>query len=308
MNERQVLKPFIQLMRERKHTRTRVCSNSQGFTLLEIAIVMVIIGLLMGGGVSVMKMLTERKSRLETLDYLQKTRQTLLNFASINGRFPWADNDNNGSENNGVTAGTLPYLTLQISPVDAYKRVLRYEVNSLLSTSKANTCATLRTGLSQRPFMVDADGSAASFSVAVVLVSAGVMDADNSGSPFDGITTGSHQGNNTTGNPNYLRAPPLSTFDDMVTYVSGNEIYSELCEYVNIAVNNTSTSTIYVYQANQALDLGTLLAAQSGLYSVLSGARIEIRTAAMGAGTIVPGTTPKTPAIFSGHGATINIP
>jgi prepilin-type N-terminal cleavage/methylation domain-containing protein len=41
--------------------------HEAGFTLIEIAIVMVIIGLLAGGGVSLMGMLSERKARNETV-------------------------------------------------------------------------------------------------------------------------------------------------------------------------------------------------------------------------------------------------
>jgi hypothetical protein len=262
----------------------------------------------MGGGVSVMKMLTERKARMETLDYLQQVRGALLSYVSNFGRMPWADSDNNGTENSGVTNGTFPYLTLQFSPNDSYKRVLRYEVNSLLTVSKVGTCAALKSGLSQRPFMVDADGVATTFSVALVLLSGGVMDADSNGSPFDSITTGTHQGNSITGNPAYVRSPPTTTFDDLVIYISGNEIYSRICEYLNLAVNNASGSTVYVYQASQGSDLGLLTSGQSNLYTVLSGARIEIRTAAAGGGTIVPTSIPRTPAIFSGQGATITIP
>ncbi|HWR90943.1 MAG TPA: type II secretion system protein, partial [Desulfobacterales bacterium] len=47
--------------------------DQRGFTLIEIAVVMVIIGLLAGGGVSLMRMLTERKARNDALAYLKET-------------------------------------------------------------------------------------------------------------------------------------------------------------------------------------------------------------------------------------------
>jgi prepilin-type N-terminal cleavage/methylation domain-containing protein len=279
--------------------------NSSGFTLLEIAIVMVIIGILTGGGISLMKILTERKARNATVEYLQQARSALISFAENNGRLPWADSDGDGAENSGSTNGTFPYLTLQIAPADAYRRVLHYEVNANLTAAHAATCGALKTGLSGRPAVVDSDGSPSSFSVAAVLVSAGPMDADSNGNVFDRINSGTHQGNNATGSP-YLRHPPIEgTFDDLTTYIGGNELFGGMCEYLNLAVNNTSGVTVHVYDATRGSDAGTLTAGSSGLYSLLSGTRIELRS---GGGGIVSPTTPPTPIILAGRDATINIP
>jgi len=62
--------------------------NSRGFSLIEIAIVMVIIGVLAGGGVSLIGMLTKRKARTESIDYLKHAQAALISFADINGRLP----------------------------------------------------------------------------------------------------------------------------------------------------------------------------------------------------------------------------
>jgi prepilin-type N-terminal cleavage/methylation domain-containing protein len=283
--------------------------NHGGFTLLEIAIVMVIIGILAGGGMSLMKILTERKARNESAEYLQQVRSTLIGYAENNGRLPWADNNADGAEDNGVTLGGLPFQTLQITPVDSYTRVLRYEVNSQLTTSRTVTCAALRAGLSGRPAVVDADGSSASFPVAFVLVSAGSMDADNDGNVLDDINTGTHQGNNASGTPNYLRYPPLTgNFDDLTVYMGGNELSMDLCEYLNLAVNNNSVATVYVYNVNLAGDIGSITAGNSALYTILSGSQIAIYNAPNGTGTIVSPTTPQTPLILAGQDTTINIP
>ena len=286
--------------------------NHAGFTLLEIAVVMVIIGLLAGSGISLMRILTERKARNESAGYLQQVRSTLIGFAENNGRLPWADNNADGVEDNGVTLGSLPFQTLQITPVDSYTRVLRYEVNSQLTTSRTVTCAALQAGLTGRPAVVDADGSPTSFPVAFVLVSAGPMDADNNGNVFDNINTGTHQGNNANGTPNYLRSPPLTgNFDDLTTYMGGNELFVDLCEYLNLAVNNNSGPTVYIYNVNLTSDIGSITVGNSALYTILSGSQIAIYNAPngpSGGGTIVSPTTPQTPVILAGQDATINIP
>jgi prepilin-type N-terminal cleavage/methylation domain-containing protein len=281
--------------------------NQKGFTLLEIAIVMVIIGLLTGGGVSLMKILTERKARNETVDYLQQARSSLTSFAASQGRLPWADSNGDGLENNGSANGTLPYLTLQMTPADAYRGVLRYELNGNLATSRAATCAALKSGLTVRPLVVDGDGAGNAFNVALVLVSAGPMDADNDGNRLDAYNSGTHQGNNVSGLPNYLRHSPTETFDDLTAYLGGNELFGQVCEYLSLAVNNTSGSTVYVRDVNQGQDLGSVADADSALYTIISGTRIEVRTAANNGGSIVSTSTPPTPLVLAGTGATINV-
>ena len=59
--------------------------NHKGFTLIEIAIVMVIIGLLAGGGISLMGVLTKRKARNQSIDYLKQAKEALTSYANIHG-------------------------------------------------------------------------------------------------------------------------------------------------------------------------------------------------------------------------------
>ena len=183
-------------------TRVRVRSDRRGFTLIEIAVVMVVIGILAGGGVSLMRVLTERKARNEALSYLKDTYTSLIAFAERTGRLPYADSDGDGLENSGIASGTLPYRTLLTAPSDAYKRPLRYAINPNLGTNRVSACSALRTGLAGAPLVVDADGAPAAFPIAAVLVSAGPMDADGDGNVFDDLAAGVHQGDNTYETPN----------------------------------------------------------------------------------------------------------
>ena len=284
-----------------------VHGDQRGFTLIEIALVMVIIGILAGGGVSLMRVLTERKARNEALAYLKETHATLIGFAERTGRLPYADSDNDGIENNGATTGTLPYRTLQVAPTDPYKRPLRYALNPNLGTNRTSACSALRSGLAGAPQTVDADGAPAAFPIAAILISAGPMDADGDGNVFDDLAAGNHQGDNTDGTPNYLRHPPVAGFDDLAVYLGGNELYSGLCEYLSLAVNNHSGSIVYVYDANQGSDLGSLAAGGSNVYTVLSGSRLELRSASGGGGSLVA-SNPPTPIALAGRGVTITLP
>jgi prepilin-type N-terminal cleavage/methylation domain-containing protein len=285
----------------------RKLRDQRGFSLIEIAIVLVIVGLLTGGGISLMGMLTERKARNESIDYLKQTRTALIAFAANSGRFPWADTNSDGIEDSGAASGTLPYSTLQLSPSDPYKRVLGYALHSNLGTNRTASCSALRSGLSGTPQVVDADGVATAFTVAAVLISSGPMDADSSGNVFDTITTGTHRGDNTDGTPNYLRHPQITGFDDLVVYIGGNELFGNLCEYLTVAVNNNFTSTVYVYDANQGSDLGNIPPGNASLYNIISGTRIQIFDGAGGTGSPVL-STPPTPIVLAGRGTTITVP
>jgi hypothetical protein len=155
--------------------------------------------------------------------------------------------------------------------------------------------------------VVDADGATTPFPVAAIIVSAGPMDSDRDGNVFDRLATGTHQGNNTNGQPNYLKHPPVAGFDDLVIYIGPNELYTYLCEYSSLAVNNNSASAVYVYETGQSTDLGSVPAGGSRSFNVLSSSSVELRSGPGGSGTIVS-TTPPTPIALAGRGVTIALP
>ncbi|MGB8718496.1 MAG: type II secretion system protein [Desulfobacterales bacterium] len=269
--------------------------GQNGFSLIEIAIVMVIIGLLAGGGVSLMGMLTARKARSDTQQYLLLAKNALVTFAVVNGRLPWADTDGDGQANPHAAVGTLPYGELQISPADAYKRALKYALNSSLGADRAVSCSALHSGLSASPLVVDADGAAPAFAAAAVLVSAGPMDADSSGNVFDAVAVGSHRGDNTDGAPNYLRHPPADGFDDLTTYLGGTELFAAACGQVaRLTVSNRSAAAVYVYDLTRATDAGMLAAGATAAFEMVPGSRVRLGSAAAGAGSVV-GSAPASP-------------
>lgn len=284
--------------------------NESGFTLIEIAIVMVIIGLLAGGGVSLMGILSERKVRNETSGYLEEAKASLISFAYINGRLPWADSDDDGNEDIGTSLGSFPYQTLRFRPTDSNGRVLRYELNSSLGSDRASSCSALIGGLSGSPLVVDSDGSATAFSVAAILISAGSKDADGDGNVFDDVTTGTHQGDNGDGDPNYIRYPPGDFFDDLIVYLGEYPLYGEICGDPMLSVSNGTVSDIFVYDYTEGSDIGIVSPGDTISYSIVAGSRIELWDAAGGAGgggNIVT-SSPMTPFVIAGSGSTISAP
>jgi len=280
--------------------------REKGFTLIEIAIVMIIIGILIGGGMPLLRALTEQKKRNETLSYMAEVKDSIISYAKIHGRLPLADGNMDGIEDRNCYSGLLPYITLNVKPVDSYSGHLKYEINEDLGQDKYTTCRALKNGLYGHPKVVDADATPEAFSVAAVIISSGRMDADNDGREFDKITKGSFRGDNTDGRPNYIRYPPVETFDDIVRYIGSYELYNAVCEYLSLAINNKTSKTVYVYNVNEGIDIGSLRGGESELYEILSGTRIEIRNMPDGRGHIV-NSTPPTPIILSGTGLTIYI-
>jgi len=65
----------------------------KGFTIIEVAMVLVIIGLIVGFGASLVGPLTMRAKRTETKETLKAAKESIVGYAAANGRIPiWGDN------------------------------------------------------------------------------------------------------------------------------------------------------------------------------------------------------------------------
>ena len=98
----------------------------QGFTLVELAVVLAIVGLLLGSLMYTLSAQADQRAREQTQRSLEQAREALLGFAVANGRLPCpATAASNGAElpagGGDCTAydGFLPAVTLGFQPVDA---------------------------------------------------------------------------------------------------------------------------------------------------------------------------------------------
>jgi prepilin-type N-terminal cleavage/methylation domain-containing protein len=125
----------------------------QGFTLVEIAIVLVIVGLLLGGGITLLSSASDTSRYKETQNTMQDIKDALVTYSVVNRHLPCPDTDMpaDGIENppvwTGVCAnnrGFLPFATLGIGGNgDAWGEQIKYIVSPPFAASAAlNFCTT----------------------------------------------------------------------------------------------------------------------------------------------------------------------
>mgnify|MGYP006272967217 CR=1 FL=1 len=113
---------------------------ARGFTLLELAIVLLALGLVLAGGLGPLAARLEARDRAATQAALEAARDALLGFAAARGRLPCPDADGDGradppfdpgrkaSATCTRAAGRLPWVELGVAGTDAWGGALGYVV------------------------------------------------------------------------------------------------------------------------------------------------------------------------------------
>jgi prepilin-type N-terminal cleavage/methylation domain-containing protein len=101
----------------------------KGFTLIELAIVLVIIGLLIGVGVSLLPGLLSQQKYTQNQSLLNQNYNALIGYIMANGKAPLASSNTNGTAQS-QNIGYLPYTTIGGLQKDAYGNTFYYSVNN----------------------------------------------------------------------------------------------------------------------------------------------------------------------------------
>lgn len=110
----------------------------RGFTLVEIAIVVLVLGLLLASFLGPLSVHIEQQEIRKTSDQMEEIKEALYGYAMANGALPCPDTNGDGSLDVAVPAttppscdnveGWLPFQTLGVAPGDAWGFRFRYRV------------------------------------------------------------------------------------------------------------------------------------------------------------------------------------
>ena len=157
----------------------------QGFSLIEMAVVLFVITLLIGSLLVPLGTQVEQRQISETEKALNEVREALLGFAVANGYLPCPDTGTNGLENfagtglcttitANVACGRLPFATLGVANADVWGNRFTYCVNELFARRGPATTFTLTTAGSDINICTTAAcGTAISTSAVLAVVSHG---------------------------------------------------------------------------------------------------------------------------------------
>lgn len=213
-----------------------------GFTLLELAIALVVVGLLLGMLTPSLTLRLEQRRLAETRQALAEAEEALLGFAAANGRLPRpATSFASGEENappcadDAACTGFLPWQTLGTRKTDGWGKLIRYSV----TPAHANAVFTLdtvatkkiqsRSGAGELVYLVGSASACSATSPCAVAVihSAGKNNwgtlADGA-AIGDGSTTNVDEDANENASTRFVARPPGSApgggeFDDVVAWL-----------------------------------------------------------------------------------------
>lgn len=120
---------------------------SSGFTLIEIAIVLVVVALLLGGLLGPLSVRVEQQERQRTQAILEEIKEALYGYAATTGTLPCPDTAGAGLPNGSPPTtpcteyeGRLPWQTLGVERGDAWGNQFRYRVTKEFTAANIGTC------------------------------------------------------------------------------------------------------------------------------------------------------------------------
>lgn len=223
----------------------------RGFTLTELAIVLLIVALLIGGLMLPLTVQEDIRRTQDTQKVLTEAREALLGFAVSQGRLPRpATSATNGVENiatcadDAACSGFIPWATLGVPKIDAWGKIIRYSVTPAFANSNfslatvPNRTVQTRDGAGALTYLAGKAGCTAGTCATAVIFSHGHnrWGTSETGTAFgDGSATNTDEDTNNTGPTDYISrtvsddtAATGGEFDDLVIWLSPNILFNRM--------------------------------------------------------------------------------
>ncbi|NJD33555.1 MAG: type II secretion system protein [Betaproteobacteria bacterium] len=224
---------------------------ARGFTLIELAIVMFIVALMLGGMLLPLSAQQDVRARQETEKALSDIRDALTGFAVANGRLPRpAASPTNGAEagicaDDAACNGFVPWAALGSAKLDGWGKLIRYSVTPAfanatitISTVANRTVQTRDTAGAPVYLVGSASCTTPNHCAPAVVFSQGKHrwgTTDAGLALTDGSSTNLDEDANEAGPTNYFsRSPSENTatgggeFDDITLWLSGNTLFNRM--------------------------------------------------------------------------------
>ncbi|TXT29089.1 MAG: hypothetical protein FD131_2647 [Rhodocyclaceae bacterium] len=202
----------------------------QGFSLVELTVVLVIIALLSGGLMLGLSAQRDANNYQEAQRQLDSAKEALLGFAISNGRLPCpasatlANTDANaGKENCTAEHGVLPWTTLGLPETDPWgQRLTYYAQNQFSAALPAGALASFTLDTVGNANIKDAVASGYDIASALPAVvvshgSRGVGGYQSSGLQIPGAA--GDEAENADADLTFIAHTPTDSFDDLVTWI-----------------------------------------------------------------------------------------
>lgn len=203
---------------------------SAGFSLVELAVVLVIVGLLASGLMFSLGTQRESATTQEVQRQLENIREAVIGFALANGRLPCpalstlANTDSNaGRENCTLQHGVVPWATLGLTESDPWGNRLTYYAHSLFTASvPAGALASFTLNTQGNAAIKDAAGAGYDTASALpaVIVSHGARPSGAwlpNGNQIAGAS--GDEAENANANTTFVAHAPTPTFDDQLIWI-----------------------------------------------------------------------------------------